>query len=170
MLHCPNEYDYWFASDHKDEIIKRFSGLCLQITGEPILIWETNQESLKEFVTQKSDKKKGVTKMPRKEAAVNYSEIEQSMHGACDTETIYADPREESKEKVRYEDFDIVSNLGKGAIGKVVLARKRNTGKMYAIKSLRKDRVLETDQVEYITTEKRIMENIHNPFLVKLVW
>ena len=84
--------------------------------------------------------------------------------------TLYVDPREEQKEKVRYEDFDILTNLGKGAIGKVVLARKRNTGKIYAIKSLRKDRILETEQVEYINTEKRIMENIENPFLCNLVW
>jgi hypothetical protein len=34
--------------------------------------WEVQEMNLKDFATTKADKKKGITKMPRKESAVNY--------------------------------------------------------------------------------------------------
>lgn len=44
------------------------------------------------------------------------------------------------------------------------------TGKKYAMKTLRKDHLLRRNQVEHVTTERYILENIHCPFLVHLTY
>lgn len=48
-----------------------------------------------------------------------------------------------SQGKVRLEDFDILKILDKGSFGKVFLAELRTTGKLYAMKRIRKDILIE---------------------------
>ena len=43
------------------------------------------------------------------------------------------------------QDFDLKAVIGKGSFGKVFLCQKRDTGKLYAMKALRKDTILEFD-------------------------
>jgi serine/threonine protein kinase len=43
------------------------------------------------------------------------------------------------------QDFIIKSVIGKGSFGKVFLVQKKDTKKVYAMKSLRKDVILEYD-------------------------
>ena len=47
--------------------------------------------------------------------------------------------------------------IGRGSFGKVFLVQKKNTGEVYAMKSLRKDVILEYDQVESTRLEKDIL-------------
>lgn len=68
--------------------------------------------------------------------------------------------------EVSLEDFDIINILGKGAFGKVYLTRKKDSGKLYAIKTIRKDVVIETDQIEAINLERDVLLNADHPFLV----
>jgi serine/threonine protein kinase len=71
------------------------------------------------------------------------------------------------KEKaVSYEDFKILMVLGRGAFGKVFLAELKHDKKLYAIKSIRKDILIEMDQVENTLLEKDIMFECDHPFLV----
>ena len=48
-------------------------------------------------------------------------------------------------DKVKLEDFDIKSQLGKGTFGRVYLAELASTQKLYAIKAIRKDVLIEYD-------------------------
>ena len=43
------------------------------------------------------------------------------------------------------ETFEVVKVIGKGSFGKVFLVQKRDTGAVYAMKSLRKDVILDYD-------------------------
>jgi serine/threonine protein kinase len=45
--------------------------------------------------------------------------------------------------KVRVEDFDLLNLVGKGSFGKVMQVRKKDTGKIYAMKVLDKKHILE---------------------------
>lgn len=68
-------------------------------------------------------------------------------------------------------DFDLLSVVGKGAYGKVFLAKKksgRNAGRVYAMKVLRKQDVFRKKQVEHTKSEQRILKHVEHPFVVRL--
>ena len=56
--------------------------------------------------------------------------------------------------------------LGRGAFGKVFLAELKQNKQLYAIKSIRKDVLIEMDQIENTMLEKDIMFECDHPFLV----
>jgi serum/glucocorticoid-regulated kinase 2 len=60
--------------------------------------------------------------------------------------------------------------LGRGAFGKVMLVERKEDKEIYALKSLRKEDIIEKDQLEHTKTEKMILEHINHPFLVSLVY
>lgn len=63
-------------------------------------------------------------------------------------------------------DFEAKTVIGKGSFGKVLLVQQKGTGNVYAMKSLRKDVILEYDQVESTLLEKQILQKADHPFLV----
>ncbi|CAI5707920.1 unnamed protein product [Peronospora farinosa] len=68
-------------------------------------------------------------------------------------------------------DFDLLSVVGKGAYGKVFLAKKKqgkNAGRVYAMKVLRKQDVFKKKQVEHTKSEQRILKHVEHPFVVRL--
>lgn len=56
--------------------------------------------------------------------------------------------------------------IGRGSFGKVFLVQKVQDGKVYAMKSLRKDVILDYDQIESTKLEKEILLKADHPFLV----
>ena len=58
--------------------------------------------------------------------------------------------------------------IGKGTFGKVFLVEHQSTHKLYAMKCIRKDIILENEQMENIQLEKDILRQIAHPFLVNM--
>ncbi|XP_068608632.1 serine/threonine-protein kinase N2 [Brachionichthys hirsutus] len=72
---------------------------------------------------------------------------------------------------LQMEDFNCISVLGRGHFGKVLLAEYKKSGKLYAIKALKKGDIVTRDEVDSLICEKRIFEVINtsrHPFLVNL--
>jgi len=68
---------------------------------------------------------------------------------------------------IKLEDFKLLLVLGRGTFGKVYLAQLRTGAPLfYAIKSIRKDILIDTDQVENTKLEKDILFSCDFPFLV----
>lgn len=63
-------------------------------------------------------------------------------------------------------DFQIKKVIGRGSFGKVFLVQKKSDGQVFAMKSLRKDVILDYDQVESTKLEKDILLKADHPFLV----
>ncbi|KAI9140889.1 hypothetical protein BKA69DRAFT_1038888 [Paraphysoderma sedebokerense] len=73
--------------------------------------------------------------------------------------------------KVTIDDFQFLAVLGKGNFGKVMLAEEKATKILYAIKVLKKDFIIENDEVESTKSEKRIFltaNHDRHPFLLGL--
>ncbi len=53
----------------------------------------------------------------------------------------------DSSDKVGLDDFDLLKVIGRGSFGKVMQVRKKDTGKVYAMKILKKDTIVARNQV-----------------------
>lgn len=58
--------------------------------------------------------------------------------------------------------------LGKGSFGEVYLVEKGNSKNYYAMKVLRKDRILNQNLTRYAKTERNVLSIMNHPFIVKL--
>lgn len=66
------------------------------------------------------------------------------------------------------DDFELLKVVGKGSFGKVFQVRKKDTGNIYAMKVLKKEQLLKRKQVAHTQTERKVLEEIDNPFIVSL--
>jgi serine/threonine-protein kinase LATS1/2 len=72
--------------------------------------------------------------------------------------------------KLHRDQFDIVKPIGVGAFGVVSLVRKKDTRKLYAMKSLRKADVVRRNQVAHVKAERDILAEADNEWVVKLYY
>ena len=81
-------------------------------------------------------------------------------------------PREsnhsKSKKRVGKRDFEMISVLGKGSFGKVLLVEHKETKQAYAMKVIKKCNIKKMNQIEHTITERKVLERVSHPFIVKL--
>lgn len=65
--------------------------------------------------------------------------------------------RDPADNHYKLSDFEIMNMIGKGSISNVFLLKKKSTGEAFAMKSIRKDLVLEGDLMNSTKLEKDIL-------------
>lgn len=66
------------------------------------------------------------------------------------------------------EDFDLLKVIGKGSFGKVMQVRKKDSGKIYALKAIRKSHIVSRSEVVHTLAERTVLARVDNPFIVPL--
>lgn len=77
----------------------------------------------------------------------------------------YAEPE---ATKLTIHDFELLKVVGKGAFGKVMQVRKKDTGRIYALKTIRKEKIINKSEVEHTLAERSVLSQIDNPFIIPL--
>lgn len=77
-------------------------------------------------------------------------------------------PRRVTRGKYSLADFEIIRTLGTGSFGRVHLVRSVHNGRYYAMKVLRKSRVVAAKQIEHTNDERRILAITHHPFITRM--
>ncbi|BDA45563.1 Ribosomal protein S6 kinase beta-2 [Coccomyxa sp. Obi] len=65
-------------------------------------------------------------------------------------------------------NFELLRVVGQGAFGKVFQVRKKDTGQIYAMKVMRKERILAKDHGDYVRTEREVLTAVFHPYIVTL--
>ena len=187
------EYDYDFVSSERGTILKVLAYAYKNATSTPLKVCLVEDKTLKKYVTVKKEKKKDGTFSRMDETKLidvqdYFKELENKIENlninkenenANDdqedavrrkkrTNTLYS--RHKEVTSVSLDDFKIINVLGRGSFGKVCLVEYKPTKEHYAMKSLKKDVLLDQDHVESTLLEKKILQTVEHPFLVGMVF
>jgi serine/threonine protein kinase len=169
-------------SHERFEIIETIEKAYFNYKKEKIFFVLLNIKSISKFVTTKKDKKNDPknTKMP-KENQMDIDDFlsnkfivegELNHYGVIgpknDNHTMFSS--HDTVKKVKIDDFKVLKVIGRGSYGKVCLVEYIPTKEIYAMKSLKKDILIEQDQIEGTLLEKKILQSINHPFLCGLVF
>lgn len=76
--------------------------------------------------------------------------------------------KQTKKEKVNIKSFKTKRIIGKGSYAQVVLVRKKDNNKVYAMKILMKSRMKKVKQKLNVVIERNILVGINHPFVIKM--
>ncbi|GAT26750.1 serine/threonine-protein kinase gad8 [Aspergillus luchuensis] len=75
---------------------------------------------------------------------------------------------ENKQRSMKLEDFELLKVVGKGSFGKVMQVMKKDTGRIYALKTIRKAHIISRSEVTHTLAERSVLSQINNPFIVPL--
>lgn len=168
IVHINSEYDYMFDSEYRKEIFEALKWIYYQENKMNLPVFGV-PDKLKDFATSKKDIYNGVEVNPKDEYRLKeediYKDVPKSQQSAASTTGSTADDSEidswnnevknsvakpmfiknNDDQHVTLNDFIIKSVIGRGSFGKVFLVQKASDKKVYAMKSLRKDVIIDYD-------------------------
>ena len=176
------EYDYYYISHERNQIIDTIYHAYFNLEQKKFKFSLINEKSLKAYVTNKKDKKANpsFTKMSNEHLADIEDFLSQkvntigevSKNGVVmpkiDSNTVFSSHKK--VKDVKLEDFKVLKVIGRGSFGKVNLVEYLPTHETYAMKSLKKDLLIEQEQIENTLLEKEILQTIDYPLLCGLVF
>ena len=179
-----SEYDYYYISHKRSQILQTIYSAYTELEPESqkFKFTSLSEKSLKAYVTSKKDKKTDptITRMD-KEHLSNIEDFllqktktvgEINHNGVVGpnipTNTVFSSHKQ--VKEVKLEDFKVLKVIGRGSFGKVCLVEYLPTHETYAMKSLKKDVLIEQEQIENTLLEKEILQTIDYPLLCGLVF
>jgi serine/threonine protein kinase len=136
-----------------------------------------SSQTIRQFLTLRANREPKELKMnPASVAAAKtkrekeIQEQNQKYSSPTNRRSLSSDNKNGSTTKIKLDAFELTQVIGKGSFGKVVLVRKKDTGKLYAMKILNKQNIIKRKQVDHTKTERAVLSFTRHPFIVSLHW
>lgn len=69
---------------------------------------------------------------------------------------------------LKLDDFDVIKVVGRGRYGKVLLVQKRTSQELYAMKVIKKSKVIQGNQIAHTLSERSVLSNTNHPFIIRM--
>ncbi|WFD35709.1 non-specific serine/threonine protein kinase [Malassezia cuniculi] len=76
--------------------------------------------------------------------------------------------KQQTGKSLSIESFELLKVIGKGSFGKVMQVRKRDTARIYALKTIRKAHIISRSEVTHTLAERTVLARVNCPFIVPL--
>ncbi len=107
--------------------------------------------TLAKYCTTKVDYKNKVSKLPKeKPQYLDINSLKTNDNSKGRSEIVFC--RERSSSTIAIDHFNPIKVLGKGAFGNVMLCQMKDSNELYAVKSVRKEDIIEKEQLEKAKT------------------
>jgi len=172
VLHVPTQHDYRFLSLNRPVLLDCLGKAYSACTGKTL-----RRNYVKSNTLEHVSISKGMGKSKRRKYLSIQEQLDQRppeelmKEAKADGSGSYSGWSESAPAKVTLDDFILTKVIGRGSFGKVYLAKKKTAprkGEYFALKVLIKQVVKDKDQVEHTMAERKVMEQITHPFLMKL--
>ena len=156
ICHVKNEYDYRFTCEKREELFDALKECYFQLMNENLPIFGVPGK-VAEFATSKKDIEKGIEKQPPDSYRLRNEDLFEPIKDDAPAQNTFDDDLPDMSAAHRptfakkgdmdaqLSDFEIKKVIGRGSFGKVFLVQKRGSSEIYAMKSLRKDVIIEYD-------------------------
>jgi len=74
------------------------------------------------------------------------------------------------RQRMSADDFEPMTIIGRGAFGEVRICREKTTGKIMAMKKLRKSEMVRRGQVDHVKAERNLLAEVNHQTVVKLYY
>lgn len=87
-----------------------------------------------------------------------------------DRGVFYEHKFDEKNYKNKIDQLDLLTTVGTGTFGRVIVVRNKTTHEYYALKIMSIMEVLRLKQTEHVKNEKEILSQVNHPFIINLYW
>lgn len=128
-----------------------------------------NHKYIEDPKLSKKDKEKAASEWAKTEKSLGLSGVEwiDIAYGSGKIR-IGVEYRETKTQSFKIEDFELLKVVGKGSFGKVMQVKKKDTQRIYALKTIRKAHIISRSEVAHTLAERSVLSQINNPFIVPL--
>lgn len=170
IMHIPSEYDYYLCTTDKDDFIKCILYNLSEQTSNRLKFFMVDDIDLFKFTRYEGQRLQRLPQVTPNN--FDYSSFMQfKKHKTQEliksietTEVILS----RDGANINENSFEILKPIGKGYFGRVFLVEKKDNKQLYALKVISKMDIIKRNFFENLKNEKKIMETIDNPFVVKM--
>ncbi|KAJ6539372.1 kinase-like domain-containing protein [Mycena capillaripes] len=157
----PNDYVYFDRStaDFSDEILPRAKGAQMKL--------EHYYKVAVDSAIERNQRRVELERRLQGDTLMSEERKQRQLQQLGKKESTYLRLR---RTKLGLDDFRTVKVIGKGAFGEVRLVQKTDTGKIYAMKTLKKEEMLKKDQLAHVRAERDVLAESASDWIVQLYY
>jgi len=177
VLHVPSDYDYRFKSNDKENVAKVIKEAFKNMaTGSnevlPVQrvqkgdLWNRTYTKARSKILTDDERMRRFQELRRdiyQSIPMNFDEEEKGGGNIVNMK-----PNKHNAHKVGPLDFEFLKVIGRGAFAKVMQVKYKGDNEIYAMKILRKKQIIARNQIDHVKAERKILQALQHPFLVKL--